>query len=50
MPYALKKNGDKWQVVKKDDGHVMGTHDSKQKASNQIKAIYANEGKEKKKD
>lgn len=43
MPYAIKKSGNNWLVVKAGDGKVMGTHDSKKKAANQIKAIYANE-------
>ena len=43
MPYAVHKRGDKYVVVKKDDGKVMGTHESLEKARAQIRAIYANE-------
>lgn len=45
MPYAVRKKGTKYQVVKKDDGKVLGTHPSKTSAQRQIRAIYANEGK-----
>ena len=45
MPYAVHKRGDKYVVVKKDDGKVMGTHESLKKARAQIKAIYANEAR-----
>lgn len=43
MPYKVVKSGDKYQVRKKDDNKIMGTHESRKKALNQIKAIYANE-------
>lgn len=43
MPYAVKKVGTKYKVIKKDDGAVMGTHPSPTAAQRQIAAIYANE-------
>ena len=43
MPYAIRRKGNKWLVVKKDDGKVMGTHPSKEKAAKQIMAIHINE-------
>lgn len=45
MPYAVRKAGGGYQVVKKDGGKVMGTHASKAKAQAQIRAIHAAEGK-----
>ena len=47
MPFDIKKSGNKYIVVKKDDGKVMGTHTSKSEAQRQIAAIYANSPKEK---
>lgn len=44
MPYKIKKQGEKFLVVKKSDGKVIGTFDSREKALAQLKAIYANEG------
>lgn len=46
MPYSIRKTkSGKYQVVKKDDGKVMGTHSSKKDAWSQIVAIKANETK-----
>jgi hypothetical protein len=45
MPYGYEKRGDKWVVVKKDDGKVMGTHDNEADAKKQIVAIHMNESK-----
>lgn len=42
MPYGLRKKGKKYQVIKKSDGKVMGTHPSKAAATAQIRALYAN--------
>lgn len=42
MPYIIKKQGDKWIVYNKESGKTMGTHDSKEKANKQLKALYAN--------
>lgn len=43
MPYDIKKQGNKYVVVKKDTGKVLGTHDSMQSAQRQIYAIRSNE-------
>lgn len=45
MPYAVRKSGSKYKVVKKDGGKVMGTHSSAAAAKRQIAAIHANEKK-----
>ena len=45
MPYSIKKRGRKYQVIKDDDGKVMGTYSSRVGAKRQIRAIHANEGK-----
>jgi len=45
MPYSIKKSNDKYKVVKKEGGKVMGTHDTRQKAEKQVRALYAEEGK-----
>jgi len=42
MPYKIIKKGEKYQVVKKEGGRVMGTHDSEEKAKKQIAALHAN--------
>lgn len=46
-PYDIKKTGNKYAVVVKHSGRVLGTHSSKRGAQDQIKAIYANSPKEK---
>jgi hypothetical protein len=43
MPYKVKRIGNKFQVLKKDNNKVMGTHPNKRAAEAQIKAIYASE-------
>lgn len=45
MPYAIRKVGDKYAVVKQSDGTVIGTHPSPEKAALQLRALYANEPK-----
>lgn len=45
MPYAIRKKGKKFLVVKKEGGKILGTHDSRSSAERQIRAIYANEKK-----
>lgn len=42
MPYKIRKSGDKWEVYNPDTGKVYGTHDSKEAAEKQVKALYAN--------
>lgn len=43
MPYEVKPNGEKFEVVNKDNGKVMGSHASRAKAEAQMRALYANE-------
>lgn len=43
MPYTIKKQGDKWIVTKKGGNKVLGKHESRSKAEQQLKALYANE-------
>lgn len=43
-PYDIKRAGNKYVVVKKTTGKVLGTHSSKSQAQRQIAAIYANTG------
>lgn len=43
MPYSINKTGNKFQVVKDDDGRVMGEHDTREQARAQLSALYANE-------
>jgi len=40
MPYAVRKRGDKWLTVNSETGEVKGTHDSKQKATAQLRLLY----------
>ena len=40
MPYAIRKKGDKWLTVNSDTGQVHGTHDSKAKATAQLRLLY----------
>lgn len=47
MPYEIQKRGNKFVVVKKDDGQVMGSHDSDNEAKAQIAAIHISEAKKK---
>jgi hypothetical protein len=44
MPYSVKKVGDQFCVVKKDDGKRMGCHATEDKAKAQMRALYAAEG------
>ncbi len=39
MPYAIKKSGQKWLVVKKDSGEKVATHDSEAKARAQMRLL-----------
>lgn len=43
MPYSVKKERGKWVVRKRLTGKLIGTHDSKEMAQAQIRAIYASE-------
>lgn len=43
MPYAIRHRSDGWCVVKETDGKSMGCHPSRQKALDQLRALYAAE-------
>jgi len=40
MPYAIKKSGSKWEVVKQDTGKSTGKSVSKEKALAHMRALY----------
>lgn len=43
MPYEKKKDGDNWQVVNKETGDVVATHeppDAEEKADRQLKLLH----------
>lgn len=40
MPYAIRKRGDKYQVLNTRSGQVKGTHSTKVKASKQMRVLY----------
>lgn len=44
MPYAIQQSssGKKWYVINSDTGRRLGTHSSRAKAKDQLKAVYAN--------
>lgn len=42
MPWDVRKEGEKWVVVKKDGGKVMGEHGSEEEANEQLRALHAN--------
>ena len=41
MPWAAKKLGGKWRIVRADTGKVVGTSTSKKKAEGSVRARYA---------
>lgn len=45
MPWKVMKKGEKFAVVGKEDGKIAGTHDTRQKAEAQVRALYAKEDK-----
>lgn len=45
MPWRVQKKDGKYMVVKKDNGKIVGTHDTQKKAEAQVRALYANEDK-----
>lgn len=50
MPWAIKKVANKFAIIKKDTGKVVGYSSSKEKAKASVRARYANmPEKEKKK-
>lgn len=44
MPYGIRKSGNKYQVINKETGRVLGTHPTKAKAVKQLKAVYVHTG------
>ena len=40
MPYAIRKRGDKYQVLNTRSGQVKGTHPTKAKATKQMSVLY----------
>ena len=49
MPYIIKKVNNKYKIIKKDTGEVVGTSDTKEKAKASVRARYSGESKKKKK-
>lgn len=45
MPWKVEKRGDKFAVVKKEDGKTVATHATRQKAEAQVRALYSKEDK-----
>lgn len=43
MPYKITKSGAKFQIIRKTDGKVVGTSDSKAKAESSVRARLAGE-------
>lgn len=43
MPYEISSKGKKFILSNKETGRVIAAHDTKKKAQDQMKAIYANE-------
>jgi len=39
MPYGIYKRGDKWVLINKDTKHVKGTHESREKATRQMRLL-----------
>lgn len=44
MPYDILKDGSKYKVITQIDQKVLGTHDTRQKAEAQMRAIQIHEG------
>jgi len=40
MPYKIIKRKNKWKVVNSDTGRVAGTHNTKTKATSQLRLLY----------
>ncbi len=43
MPYDIRKHGNKYEIVRKDDGVVVGHSDSKSMAEASVRARLAGE-------
>jgi hypothetical protein len=41
MPYEVRKNGDKWEVINKETHEVKAEHDSEEKAEKQVHLLEA---------
>lgn len=41
MPYEVKPNGDKFEVVNSDTGEVKAEHTTKEKAEAQVRLLHA---------
>jgi hypothetical protein len=46
MPFGIEKSGEKWTVVNKHTGRVLGTHGTEDEAKKQLAAVQINYKKE----
>ena len=44
MPYAIRKQGEKWITYNKQTGDVKGKHDTRDEALSQMRLLYHVEG------
>jgi hypothetical protein len=42
MPYDMQRRGNRWVVIKKTTGEVVGTHPNRRKAKKHLSALYFN--------
>lgn len=42
MPYDVNKRGNKYVVIKQENGEVVGEHDTRAEAEAHMKALYVN--------
>ena len=47
MPWTIRKNGSKWEIIKKTTGKVVGHSDTEEKARASVGAKYVAENKKK---
>jgi hypothetical protein len=40
MPWKIVKSGNKWKVVSKTSGKTKGTHETREEALKQLRALY----------
>ena len=45
MPWTVKKQSDKWAIVKKTTGEVVGHSNSKENAEASVRSRYSSENK-----
>lgn len=50
MPYAIRREKDKWKVINEDTGDVKGTHDTEKDAKAQLAALYVHASPDMEKD